>query len=255
VADAVPAKLATMGTRLHSVVIDCLDHRAQARWWAETLGWQVVHDDATECALAPVGRPETDDLSLVFVPVPEPKDGKNRVHLDLNSPSTAAQHETVERLLARGASHADIGQSEVSWIVMADPEGNEFCVLPPEQRFDQPGTLEAIVVDAAAPGRLAWFWAEATGWRTSVSSHLVATLRHPDDVPPALELVSVLEPTPGKNRVHLDIAPAVGDDHRDEVERLRELGAEHADVGQGDDVTWVVLADPEANEFCVLSPR
>ncbi len=244
-----------MGTRLVSVVIDCLDHRAQARWWAETLGWRVVHADDHACTVAPEGRPETDDVTLVFVPVPEAKQGKNRVHLDLNSPSSGAQRDTVDRLLARGAAYADIGQSEVSWIVMADPEGNEFCVLAPEQRFDGPGTLEAIVVDAREPGRLARFWAEAGGWNLSVSSHLVATLRHPDDVPPALDLVSVADPTPGKNRVHLDVAPARGDDQAAAVDRLRTLGAGPADVGQGDDVPWVVLTDPEGNEFCVLSPR
>jgi hypothetical protein len=244
-----------MGTRLRSVVFDCIDHRAQARWWAETLGWRLVHDADDESAIAPVGRLETDDLTLVFVPVPEAKRGKNRVHLDLNSPTTGAQQETVGRLLDRGATHADVGQKEVSWVVMADPEGNEFCVLAPEKRFDEPGTLEAIVVDATDPGRLARFWVEASGWQIWVSSHLVATLRHPDDVPPALELVSVAEPTPGKNRVHLDVAPAVGDDQTAEVDRLRGLGAAPADVGQGDDVTWVVMRDPEGNEFCVLSPR
>ena len=244
-----------MGTRLHSVVIDCHDHRAQARWWAETLGWQLVHEDDDESTVAPVGRPETDDLSLVFVPVPEPKRGKNRVHLDLNSPSAGAQRDTVERLLDRGAAYADVGQTDVSWIVMTDLEGNEFCVLAPEQRFDEPGTLEAIVVDAQDPGGLARFWAEATGWRISASSHLVATLRHPGDVPPALDLVSVAEPAPGKNRVHLDVAPAADDDQAAEVDRLRQLGAAPADVGQGDDITWVVLTDPEGNEFCVLGPR
>ena len=58
-----------------------------------------------------------------------------------------------------------------------------------------------------------------------------------------------------KNRVHLDVAPFAGDDHQAEVDRLLALGARRADVGQGPDVTWVVLTDPEGNEFCVLSPR
>jgi hypothetical protein len=70
-------------------------------------------------------------LPLVFVPVPDPKTGPNRVHLDLASASPAAQAAQVERLLARGAAVADVGQGDVSWTVMADPEGNELCVLSP----------------------------------------------------------------------------------------------------------------------------
>jgi hypothetical protein len=65
----------------------------------------------------------------------------------------------------------------------------------------------------------------------------------------------VAEPNPVKNRLHLDVAPFAGGDRTAEVARLLSLGATPADVGQGDDVTWVVLADPEGNEFCVLSPR
>jgi Glyoxalase-like domain len=67
----------------------------------------------------------------VFVPVPEPKIGPNQIHLDLASASPAAQAAQVERLLAMGATPADVGQGDVPWTVMADPEGNEFCVLSP----------------------------------------------------------------------------------------------------------------------------
>jgi predicted enzyme related to lactoylglutathione lyase len=243
-----------MGTRLHHVVIDCNDHAAQARWWAEALGWSVVHVDAREATVALAGGPEA-DIALVFVAVPEPKVGKNRIHLDLASTTAADQDAIVERLVARGAQRADVGQTGVSWVVLTDPEGNECCVLAPESRFDEPGTLAAIVVDAVYPGRLARFWAEASGWQIRAESHLVATLCHPDGRPPALDLVAVTDPTPGKNRVHLDVAPCVDDDQHAEVARLRVLGARPADVGQADDVTWVVLMDPEGNEFCVLSPR
>ncbi|HSJ45028.1 MAG TPA: VOC family protein [Euzebyales bacterium] len=243
-----------MGTRLQHVVIACNDHVAQARWWAEALGWSVVHTDDREAAVEPAGGPEA-DIALVFVPVLEPKVGKNRIHLDLASATAADQDAIVERLVARGAQHADIGQTDVSWVVLTDPEGNECCVLAPDSRFDEPGTLAAIVVDAVAPGRLARFWAEASGWQIRAESHLVATLCHPDGRPPALDIVAVPDPTPGKNRVHLDVAPLVDDNQDAEVARLRALGAQPADVGQADDVTWVVLVDPEGNEFCVLSPR
>ncbi len=242
-----------MSTRLYSVVIDCADHAAQARWWAETLGWSVTIDADDEATIEP-NAATRNDLAVTFVPVPEPKQAKNRVHLDLGSPTRQAQVETVERLVERGAARADVGQAEVSWIVLADPEGNEFCVLAPDDRFDEAGALEAVVVDAVRPGLLARFWAEATGWGITCESHLVASLCHPSGDPPALDLIAVAHPTPGKNRVHLDVAPPASGDRDAEVERLSRVGARDVDIGQGQ-VTWTVLADPEGNEFCVLSPR
>lgn len=119
-----------MATRLYSVVIDCEDHDALGRWWAETLGWSVVHADARELAIVPSGGPEVLE-ALLFVPVPEPKAGKNRVHVDLASTTIAAQSDIVGRVIARGAQEADVGQRDVSWVVLRDPEGNEFCVLSP----------------------------------------------------------------------------------------------------------------------------
>lgn len=242
-----------MGTRLYSVVIDSTDHVAQARWWAQTLGWAVVHVDDREAAVEPVSA-SPHDLALVFVPVPEPKRGKNRVHLDLGSPTAQAQRDLVAQAQARGASEVDIGQTDVSWTVLADPERNEFCVLAPDRRVEHAGSLAAIVVDARQPAPLARFWAEASGWRISCESHLVARLRHPQRRRPTMDLVAVADPTPGKNRVHLDVAPDVDGDQQVQVDRLVRLGARAVDVGQGD-ASWVVLADPEDNEFCVLSPR
>jgi hypothetical protein len=243
-----------MPTRLYSVVIDCADPAVLGRWWARALGWPVTFEAPAEVAIEPSDDDVCHDLAMVFVPVPEPKRYKNRIHIDMASRSIADQAATVDRLLAMGAHHVDVGQDDVEWVVLGDPEGNEFCVHSPGDRFDEPGALEAIVVDAHNPGRLARFWAEATGWHVDYESHLVASLRHPSGKPPALDLAAVGDPKQGKNRVHLDVAPNAGDDQDAEVNRLLRLGAREVDVGQGD-VTWVVLSDPEDNEFCVLSPR
>jgi hypothetical protein len=81
-----------------------------------------------------------------------------------------------------------------------------------------------------------------------------ARLRRPDGTGPYLELLRIDDPKTAKLRVHLDVAPYPDDDHTAEVERLRSLGARPVDIGQGD-VRWVVLADPEGNELCVLTPR
>ena len=122
-----------MTTRLVHLVIDAAEPGRLARFWAAALGWEVAAEEGDEVDVWPVGfsYPDPAALPLVFVPVPEPKTGKNRVHLDLASESAADQADSVARLLALGAVPADIGQGDVPWVVLADPEGNEFCVLSP----------------------------------------------------------------------------------------------------------------------------
>ena len=113
-----------MASRLYTFVIDSQDPPGLARWWARVLDWKVVFEAADEVVIA---KSEDTYPALVFVPVPEPKTGKNRLHLDLAPDDRDAE---VARLIGLGASRADVGQgSEVSWVVLVDPEGNEFCVL------------------------------------------------------------------------------------------------------------------------------
>ncbi|CAL9652879.1 VOC family protein [Streptomyces sp. NPDC090994] len=105
------------------VIVDSADPEALGRWWAEALGWVVVDDSSGVYEI----RPEPDRLpGLLFVPVPDAKTVKNRLHLDFRPVDQAAE---VARLLALGARRADVGQGEQSWVTMTDPEGNEFCVL------------------------------------------------------------------------------------------------------------------------------
>ena len=111
------------------------------------------------------------------------------------------------------------------------------------------------MVDAESPAALARFWEAASGWRIGFESEVVVSLSGPDEQQPDLDFVAVADAKSVKNRVHLDVAPFAGDDRDADVAQLVELGARPVDVGQGPEVTWVVLADPEGNEFCVLSPR
>ncbi|MGH3234377.1 MAG: VOC family protein [Streptosporangiaceae bacterium] len=122
-----------MTTRLVHLVIDAAEPARLARFWAAALGWAVAAEESDEVDVWPPGfsYPGPAALPLVFVPVPEPKTGKNRVHLDLATESAAHQAAELERLLALGAVPADIGQGDVPWQVLADPEGSEFCVLSP----------------------------------------------------------------------------------------------------------------------------
>jgi predicted enzyme related to lactoylglutathione lyase len=118
-----------MALRLAAVCIDCADPRPLARFWAEVLGWRITDDDPDEVALEPpAGSPEEGVVpELLFLQVPEGKAVKNRLHIDLRPDDQEAE---VERVLALGATRADVGQGDdTTWVVLADPEGNEFCVL------------------------------------------------------------------------------------------------------------------------------
>ncbi|GAB7190172.1 VOC family protein [Kineococcus sp. NUM-3379] len=245
-------------SELRQVVVDAADFRGLARWWAQALSWRVVLASDEEVEIAPQeGRP---GVPLVFVPVRDDRRGPNRVHLDLDSDSPAMQRETVAMLLHAGATRADVGQGRTPWEVLADPEGNEFCVLEPRPQYEGTGAVAAIVVQALDPRRLGRFWAQASGWDLVRSSAELASLRAGGGGP-WLEFVRTTTPHTTKNRLHLDVVPHAtaparrGGAQHAVVTALRESGARPADVGQGRR-PWVVLADPEGNEFCVLSePR
>jgi predicted enzyme related to lactoylglutathione lyase len=112
-----------MPLQWEQVIVDARDPLALGRWWATALGWTVVGEDADgiEIQPAPGVMP-----GLLFVAVEEAKSGKNRLHLDFRPQDRDAE---VDRLRQLGATLADVGQDDVSWVVLADPEGNEFCVL------------------------------------------------------------------------------------------------------------------------------
>lgn len=246
------ASVPDMPTRLTQVVFDSADLEAQAGFWAALLGWRHTYTDAEEAVVEPAegdGCP----LVLVFVPVADPKTAQNRIHLDLASSSADDQAAIVARAEELGARRVDIGQVDVPWIVLADPEGNEFCVLEPRAEYADTGALAAIVVGSADLAASAEFWSAASGWELVRQQEEVASLRHRSGRGPWLEFVAA-GPKRAKNRVHLDVRPYADDVRAAEVDRLRALGAVPADVGQGE-VTWAVLADPDGSEFCVLSPR
>ncbi|MEN3540309.1 VOC family protein [Microbispora sp. ZYX-F-249] len=230
------------------------DSSALGRFWAEALGWGVFSEGPAVTGVGPVGSVWPDCLAVCVVAVPDPETVRYRVHLDLATASAAHQAELVARLKELGATPADVGQGEVPWTVMADPEGNVFCVLEPREVYRDTGPIAAVVVACADPRAMARFWAEAVDWTLHEITDDYARLRSAEGVGPYLEFVRTTPgATPVWTRVHLDVLPRPGDDQAAEAARLRALGATPADVGQGE-VSWIVLADPEGNEFCVLAP-
>jgi hypothetical protein len=116
--------------------------------------------------------------------------------------------------------------------------------------------IQCLDIDCHDPRVVAGFWEAALGWRRTHDTGEQVVLDPPagsaeDGVVPDLLFLRVPDPTPGKNRLHLDLRPV---DQESEVRRLVALGARRAAIGQPSDASWVVLADPEGNEFCVLRP-
>jgi hypothetical protein len=124
-----------MVARFSELVIDCHDPRRLAEFWCEVLGYRILDVDdengLVEIGIEPLDREALSAApgtpTIVFAVVPESKTVKNRVHIDVNPVDN--QQDEVDRILGLGARHVDVGQGEQSWVVLADPEGNEFCVL------------------------------------------------------------------------------------------------------------------------------
>jgi predicted enzyme related to lactoylglutathione lyase len=118
-----------MSLRIQCLCVDTTDPAGLATFWEEVLGWRRTYDEPDEVVLGPAEGSREDGVvpDLLFLRVPETKTAKNRLHIDLRPEDQGAEVERLERL---GARRADVGQaSDVTWIVMVDPHGNEFCVL------------------------------------------------------------------------------------------------------------------------------
>jgi hypothetical protein len=245
-----------MALRLVQIAMDARDDSAVGRFWAEALGWGASIEEPGVTNVEPPGvaYPDPSTVFIDVIAVPEPKTVKNRVHLDLATTSAAHQAALLARLQDLGATPADVGRGDVSWTVLADPEGNEFCVLAPGLGGTDIGPVAGVTVDCADPRAMARFWDEAMDWTLHQVADDHAVLRSARGVGPYLRFVRTPDVKTVKNRVHLDLRPYPGDDQAAEVTRLRALGATDIDLGQGD-VSWTCLADPEGNEFDVLTPR
>jgi predicted enzyme related to lactoylglutathione lyase len=238
--------------------IDVTDAAALAPFYEGLLGWQRLFEDADEgIALVPPGdlRWGGHGLLLYMEHGTGPKRTKNPAHPDLRP---ADQQATVERALSLGAQRVDIGQGKVSWEVLADPEGNELCVLSADGSVGQGVALEAWALDVTDVDRASRFWSALLGWDVIEREDGYAQLRDPGRTGIALDLLQVPDAPKGKNRVHPDLIPSGAEGDVDaqprEVARALTLGAARVDIGQGD-ATWEVLVDPDGNELCVLAPR
>jgi predicted enzyme related to lactoylglutathione lyase len=236
---------------LCALSFDANDPLRLARFWAGVLDWELADSRQDGIAL----RPGEDTGFLIrFLPTQQQKSGQNRMHFDLTSASLDDQRRTVARSLALGARPIDIGQRpEEGHVVLADPEGNEFCVIEPGNNFlADCGFVGAVACEGSQ--QAGYFWSEALGWPLVWDQDQETAIRATCGGPKITWGGPPLMAKTGKNRLHFDLAPSGGGDQQTEVDRLVSLGASRVDIGQGE-VSWVVMADPDGNEFCVLTPR
>jgi catechol 2,3-dioxygenase-like lactoylglutathione lyase family enzyme len=234
----------------HLVVLcfDANDPHLLARFWAGLLDRQIADDGLT---LLP--RDDT-GFSIQFRGTQDQKAGANRMHLHLTSTSLDDQRSTVARALELGGRHLDIGQRpEEGHVVLADPEGNELCVIEPGNKFlADCGFLGELACEGSQ--EVGYFWRDALGWPLVWDQDQETAIQSPRGGAKIAWGGPPVAPKTGKNRLHLHLAPPAHADQQAEVDRLVSLGATRVDIGQGD-VDWVVMADPDGNEFCVVTPR
>jgi len=237
---------------LENLVFDAAQPQVLGHFWEQALGTQTLTDepDIVETRLSVDGGPT---LDLCFQQVTDPLLPAPRLHLDLHA--GADQAGTVERLIGLGATHLDIGQGDVPWVVLADPEGHPFCVMEERETYRDTGPIAAVPILGDDPKRDAAFWAELTGWREYAGS-APQSLRHPSGRGPILEFLRAERERPktGKNQLHLDLRLEAQDDLAALIDHVERLGAVRIDHDWGD-LPWTSLQDPSGNEFCFLPSR
>ncbi|WP_066361632.1 VOC family protein [Herbidospora mongoliensis] len=221
-----------MTAHLDALCIDAHDPPALARFWGGLLGW----DPGDDSTLLP-----TDDTGfrLRFLPSEEPKTVQNPMHFDLTSQSLEQQQETVARALKLGGRHIDVGQlPEEEHVVLADPEGNEFCVIEAGNKFlAECGFIGALACDGSQA--VGYFWSAALGWPLVWDQDEETAIRSPLGGPKITWGGPPLPVKTGPNRLRFELSGV-------EVAWLVSLGATLLDDGP-----VALMADPDGNEFTV----
>jgi catechol 2,3-dioxygenase-like lactoylglutathione lyase family enzyme len=233
---------------LVALCVDANDPVALARFWAGVLGREVVDDGSGEVVLPPEGEP---GFVVRFAPTSAPKVGPNQMHFDLASSSRADQEATVARALELGAGHLDVGQlPSEEHVVLADPEGNEFCVIEAGNGF-LAGTPRIGCLSSDGSPEVGRFWSAALGWPLVWDQDEETAIQSPAGGskiswggPPYAERT-------GAQRWRWHLAPGRGGDQDAEVDRLLALGASRAKGSPRADGA-VTLTDPDGNELRVL---
>lgn len=246
-----------MSSHLVALYHRATDPDGLARFWAGLLQREIAADGRTVLPNESVGFP------IRFEPGATPRTGPNQVHLHLTSTSASDQQATVDRALELGGRHLDVGQRpEEGHFVLADPEGNEFCVIEPGNAYLAGcGFLGELACDGSQD--VGYFWSKALGWPLVWDQDEETAIQSPRGGTKIAWGGEPLAARTGLNRMYLAIAPPVGEDLAAEVQRLVALGATRVDRSSSDtsdgagtsDGAEVTLADPDGNQFTVRWSR
>ncbi|MEU0932918.1 VOC family protein [Embleya sp. NPDC005971] len=240
-----------MTCQLFAVCFDANQPARLARFWSGVLDREMIDDPHEGVALLPG---DGTGFRIRFRPTSEPKAGQNRLHFDLTSTSPEDQRQTVAGALELGARHTDVGQRpEEGHVVLADPEGNEFCVIRPGNEFLAGcGFLGAVSCDGSQ--EVGYFWSKALDWPLVWDQDQETAIRSPLGGSKITWGGPPLMPRLGRDRLHFDLVTPADGDHRAEVDRLLALGATLVDPAP-DETGRVTMLDPDGNEFTVATPR
>jgi len=239
----------SMSSDLFALCWSANDPESLAAFWSGVLGWDAPQ--ATD--RGPEILPDDDTgFRIRFEATDAPKTVPNQMHFDLTSSSLEGQQETVARALRLGARHIDVGQlPEEGHVVLADPEGNEFCVIEPGNNFlADCGFIGALSSDGSQA--VGYFWSEALGWPLVWDQDEETAIRSPHGGPKVTWGGPPVREKAGPNRLRLDLTTPTGTDLEAEVERLVALGAARADDARPM-AGRVLMTDPDGNEFCLLT--
>ena len=234
-----------MSITLYALSIDAKDPAGLARFWGSLLRWEQA--DGNE--LLPDDKTP---FRLRFLPSPVENDPPSHIHFHLTSERPEQQDETVSRALELGGRHIDIGQRpEEKHIVLADPEGNEFCVIEAGNNFL---ANTAYFGEVATDGtqEVGYFWSKALDWPLVWDQDGETAIQAPSGGPKVAWGGPPVNPKPPKNPMHLDLTVPADGDVDAEVERLIGLGATRLASGQ-EGADAIPMADPDGNEFCILT--
>jgi predicted enzyme related to lactoylglutathione lyase len=220
--------------RLHTLSFSARDPERLAEFWSGVLGWEqrgviLVPSDDT-------------GFELRFDANPAPKTGPNQMHFDLTTGSLEDQQQRVARAIELGARRIDIGP-DAEHVVLADPEGNEFCVIEPWNNFLAGCEFGALSSDGSQ--QVGYFWSEAIGWPLTWDQDEETAIRSADGGPIISWGGPPVRPKTGPNRLYFEFTT---DDLPAEAKRLTSLGA--AQLAADDD--RVAMTDPDGNEFYLI---
>ncbi|WP_069170604.1 VOC family protein [Streptomyces griseus] len=236
-----------MTSQLFAVCFNATAPSDLARFWSGVLGWGPVTGPDDGVTILP---PEGTGFRIRFLPGREPKTAQNRAHFDLTSTSPENQRRTVARALELGGTHIDVGQRpEEGHVVLADPDGNEFCVIEAGNTFlADTGLIGAVACDGTQ--EVGYFWSEALGWPLVWDQDEETAIQSPNGGTKITWGGPPVAPKEGTNRLYFELALPVGADLEAEVGRLVSLGAARTDPGVVD-AALVRMLDPDGNEFAV----